>query len=370
MKFRLPTASPHVLMIAGLTCIVAFINASGLERPLGMLDRDLHASLRGDYPDLLRGLDLRQPERMPILNLSAMHLAGEDMRALSMSYNTLRDLDLRGSHLEASHFQCVSMDRVNLSGADLKGAKFDYANCGGDADPKHAKDYTLTINLNGADLSSAVLEGNQYVEDGQKGECGRRLKIVGNLNGARFTGATLRCVILVNEEKGDTISSKAKIYSLPRYAGINFVDSKGSTLYLQQGNFRFSDFYKANLDLMQFSPDRADLSFSTLAQLQCQNAPDGCRIMQIEDGNFSASGASRSSQKLSLNLRGSRVTSNLPLPDSRGWPAILCNQESVWQMAKPKASKLSNADMGHRLPLQNSGECVGVEFKQRQQNSR
>lgn len=366
MKFLWPTAPSHLLVMVGLSSMVVFINASGFERPLRVLDRDLHTSMRGDFPDLLRSLDLRPPLKMPIFNLSVMNLAGEDMRGLRMANNRLHELDLRGSHVEEAHFQCVSMDRVNLSGADLKDSRFDYANCGTDNDSAPTKYYTLTVNLNGADLSSAILEGKQRTEGELKGECQRILRIVGNLNGAQFKGATLRCVTLVNLAKKKINPSEQ---SAPRYAGINFVNSKASTLTLEQGSFRFSDFFSANLELLQFNPDEADLRFSTLAQLQCTNPSKGCQIMQTKQGNPSTVEQIGSPPKLSLNLRGSRVTSNLPLPASRGWPALLCNRESAWRTPTPANSQPSNTNMGLWVQKPNTIECAESELMQGQQNA-
>ena len=370
MKFRWPIGLLHLLVMAGLSSVVVFINASGFERPLRVLDRDLHTSMRSDFPDLLRSLDLRPPLKIPILNLSFMNLAGEDMRGLRMANNSLRDLDLRGSHLEEAHFQCVRMDRVNLSGADLKDSRFDYASCSADGDSASTKDYTLNVNLNGADLSSAVLEGKQHTEGMQKGECQRILKIVGNLNGAQFKGATLRCVTLVNQAKRKINPSEQ---SAPRYAGINFVNSKASTLRLEQGSFRFSDFFSANLELLQFNPGKADLRFSTLAQLQCTTSPQGCQIMQTSQGDSSGvgTGVGKSSPptKLSLNLRGSKVISNLPLPASLGWPALLCNRESAWRTPTSTKPQQSNVNMGLWVQKPNTIECAGSALMQGQQTA-
>jgi len=335
-------ASSHLLLLAGLGCLVLYINARGSERYLRGLDRDLFSLIRADHPDQLRNLDLTHG-LWPKLHLSAMNLAGEDLRGLRMSGNRLTDLDLRGSHLEQAEFQCVSMNNVNLSGANLKEARFDYVNCPGN-DTK-----VLGIDLNGADLSAAELDGRVFLPGNQEKSCKTKLKIKGNLNGAKFTGATFQCVTLIN-----TSSHENKVHipehssfdppytgSLPLYAGINFSQSKLNALTLASGDFRFSDFYQANLQQLRFNPPLASLSFSSLAYLQCPDEQP-CMLTQVNDQDqekASIPGA-KVLDGLSINLRDSRIRSNLSLPSvtpsvtpsaaSGRWPALLCNKNTIW----------------------------------------
>lgn len=304
-----PTRAPiHLLAMALLSSAVLFINADSSAPPLRTQDRDLFTFLRRDHPDLLRGLDLRPPawHRFPQASLVAVDYSGLDLRGLRLSGRALQHVNLAGSHLETAEFTCVPMRNVSLSGAHLQGAHFDYNKC-------DSSQLTLTMDLNGADLTKAELRGQK---DGEK--CKTPLEIRGNLNGARFQGATLDCVKLMNTSKALHSSSSP---SQPRYAGINFTESKSKDLTLTKGDFVFSNFWKAKLDLLQYNPREADLRFSTLESLTCPQ--DGCRIQTTAQP--------ADEDKLSLNLRGSQINSNLPLPSTTtGWPALLCNQESQW----------------------------------------
>lgn len=326
-------ATSHLLLLAGLGCLVLCINARGSEPSLRGLDRDLFSLIRADYPDQLRNLDLTRG-LWPKLHLSAMNLAGEDLRGLRMSGNRLSDLDLRGSHLEQAEFRCVSMDNVNLAGAKLNEVKFDYAECAGDGRAK------LVIDLNGADLSAAELVGGELHLGNPQKTCKKMLMIKGNLNGAKFTEAMLQCVTLENasgDEKGKRQQGNP-IHSTPippLYAGINFIKTKVNALTLASGDFRFSDFYQANLQQLTFNPSLASLSFSSLADLQCPDAQP-CMLSQVDKQDAKNVPGSRAKvlDGLSLNLRDSRIRSNLSLPSasapSRGWPALLCNKKTSW----------------------------------------
>lgn len=329
------STSSHLLLIAGLSSVVVFINASGSERSLRLLDRDLYTVLRGDHPDLLRNLDLSWAQLTPIYNLSAMNLAGEDLRGLRMHGNRLNNLDLSGSHLEQAEFKCVSMKEVVLSGANLKEARFDYSDC---------PNKTLRIDLNGADLSSAMLIGGTPTP-GRDSEpaCNKKLTIEGNLNGARFNNATLQCIVLINRPKptaGNGDATPDAAHSRPEYSGINFVNSNVNALTFKEGDFRFSDFYRAKLKLLAFDPKKTLLAFSTLANLQCTDDSQFCRLMQIDSAGERPQPVSDQMPRLSLNLRGSSILSNLPLPVAGQWPAYLCDKRTRWQAVAADTSLL------------------------------
>lgn len=325
-------ATSHLLLLAGLGCLVLCINARGSERSLRGLDRDLFSLIRADYPDQLRNLDLTRG-LWPKLHLSAMNLAGEDLRGLRMSGNRLTDLDLRGSHLEQAEFRCVSMDNVDLSGAKLNEVKFDYAECAGDGQAK------LVIDLNGADLSAAELVGGELHLGNPQKTCKKMLMIKGNLNGAKFTEAMLQCVTLENASGDEKGKRQPGNPIPPLYAGINFIKTKVNALTLASGDFRFSDFYQANLQQLTFNPSLASLSFSSLADLQCPDEQP-CMLSQVDkqDGKNVPGSRAKVLDGLSLNLRDSRIRSNLSLPSapSGGWPALLCNKKTSWGKPDPK----------------------------------
>lgn len=303
------TGRIHVLLIALLGGVVLFINASSSDNPLRAQDRDLFALLRADHPDLLRGLELRSPAwgPLPLARLAAMDLSGLDLRALRISGTALRDVKLKGSHLEQAAFHCVPMQNVDLSGANLREAHFDYSHCGASQ--------LLQAEWNGADLSQANLQGGVL----KNGECESHLTLKGNLNGVKFEKATLQCIKLIN-----TAATTPAFPSSPQYAGINFVQSDINHLGLIEGDFVFSDFYRAQLSHLAFAPRRADLRFSTLAELRCPRNSNGCEIKLDGERN--------PNPRLSLNVRGSQIISNLQLPNTTAaWPALLCDPASRFQ---------------------------------------
>lgn len=318
------TARTHLLVMALMGGVVVFINTSSGDDPLRAQDRDLLTLLRTDHPNLLRGLDLRAPDwaRLPVANLVALDLSGRDLRALRLSRRALKGVSLKGSHMEQAEFTCVAMNGVDLSGANLSQSRFDYTSCD--------KPMELQLNLNGANLSQAVIKGGSN----ERGKCATKLTIKGNLNGASFEGATMQCVALQN-----TTAVTAPSPSSPQYAGINFGGSDLNHLALQSGNFVFSDFYQAQVRHLTLYPKTAHLRYSNLAQLRCQNQAMGCEL-SLKDGSAAAPNQAAADQRLSLNVRGSQIISNLRPPASpSNWPALLCDPASGWRLAGSPATK-------------------------------
>lgn len=315
------TSRTHLLLIGALAGVVMFINASSSDNPLRAQDRDLFALLSAENPKLLRGLDLLSPAWGSLLvgDLQTLDLSGQDLRSLRLSKRSLKHVNLRGSHLDQATFQCVPMTNVDLSGAELRQSRFHYSDCSPRVNP-------LKLQLNGADLSSAVLQGGQLKDN----KCQSTLVIEGNLNGAKFEGASLQCVRLIN-----TAAVVPRFPSSPQYAGINFVNSDVSHLELNSGDFVFSNFYRAKLRRLSLDPATADLRFSTLADLQC---PKELCVFQLEPDS-SASSEAAAETRLSLNVRGSRLISNLALAQATNqWPALLCDQDSQWRRSPSDAT--------------------------------
>lgn len=337
MTARSPRPHVHLLAIALLGGVVLFINASSSDNPLRAQDRDLFTLMRADHPDLLRELDLRPPkwfdrwntkwQRLPLASLSALDLSGLDLRGLRLSYRPLQHVNLHGSHLEQAEFNCVPMKNVIFEGANLREAQFNYRFC------KSAME--LKVNLNGADLSRADLHGGRS----HKGSCEKPLTIKGNLNGAKFEGATLRCVRLIS-----TSTMTASSPSSPEYAGISFVQSDVEDLELKEGNFVFSNFSYAKLHSLSLDPQVADLRFTTLAHLNCKKDSSGCALL-LKPGSGQDDGLVR--QRLSLDVRGSQIRSNLQLPNEiTQWPALLCDRSSRWYALQKKNAPSNNSANG------------------------
>ncbi len=159
--------------------------------------------------------------------------------------------------------------------------------------------------------------------------CDRWLVIQGNLDGADFSDATLRCVVLINEMPRPSSKLIGAVQHAdngptpPEYAGIKFVKSNLENVILLSGNFVFSDFWEARVVRMWVNLPSVDLSFSSLGKLQC--SPKGCEIMVLfPNNNFS---------HLSLSARGSRIRSNMKLSNfTTNQPALLCDNQTEWMM--------------------------------------
>ncbi|MFM7087172.1 MAG: hypothetical protein ACKOXO_09325, partial [Cyanobium sp.] len=161
--------------------------------------------------------------------------------------------------------------------------------------------------------------------------CNQLLEIRGDLDGASFRGATLRCVRRIYTSTPGTANLRRNPGAIPpHYAGINFVESTVDGLELREGNFAFSDFYQANLRHLLVNLGAVDLRFTTLARLRCLEG--GCRFM-VEHPEEARTG------RLSLNVQSSAIVSNLlPSPALQEWPALLCNGETQWSSEPPLLS--------------------------------
>jgi uncharacterized protein YjbI with pentapeptide repeats len=353
-------ACGHTLVLVLISAVAIYINVRSGDRPLlRRFDTALLPLLQADNPYLLNGIDLR-PEGMgaplPLGQLLGQDLSGMDLRKASFSPRGLRSVNLRGSHLVQANFSCVPLRAVDLSGADLREARLDFSgNCSPPPTSECPKEMTsapgeptscvtLEIDLVGANLSNAILLGEVKTE--KKDEpCKRWLVIKGYLDGARFNQAKLSCVALINE------SPTSPSFRPPAYAGISFVSSQIDHLWILSGNFIFSDFYKARVNhLRLLRPINMGFRFSSFEQLRCPSK--GCWLEAIDSDTLNDNDTPKKSSKskdhtdkdltevnLSLNVRGSRISSNLHLArkpkasEQWQWPALICNKKTVW---KPK----------------------------------
>lgn len=348
----------HALVLVLGGAVTVYINASSADRPLRRHDTALLPLLQTDNPYVLNGVDLR-PEAMgaplPLGQLRGQDLSGMDLRKARFSRRGLHSVRLRGAHLTQADFSCVPLTRVDLSGADLRGARFDYsacppsrsarlAACPQEMNPTGSRPdscFTLDADLVGANLEGALLQGKPKASGGNapsdaNDRCEQWLLIRGRLDGARFDQATLRCVALINKpppplqaanRAGAEDGGGSRRAPPPPYAGIRFVRSDLDHLLLLRGNFRFSDFWQARGTHLAVRLDAAHLGFSSLAQWQCPS--DGCRLRVFPTGEQARPLAA--SDRLSLNVSGSPIRSDLPLPDGPNeWPVLLCDSHTAW----------------------------------------
>lgn len=354
-------ACGHALALALIGAVTVFINASSAERPLRRHDTALLPLLQTDNPYLLNGVDLR-PEGMgapfPLGQLRGQDLSGMDLRKALFSRRGLHGLRLRGTHLAQANFSCVPLTAVDLSGADMRETRFDFSDCPspptaaacprgmelpwGDRPPAC---FSLEADLVGANLGGALLQGKLKPGAGgelAKGEiprsdhCRHWLVIRGRLDGARFDGATLRCVALVNLSPAPVDAGR------PAYAGLRFVQSDLDRVLLQEGNFVFSDFWSARVSHLVVNLPAANLRFSSLAQWQCPSK--GCLLQVVQPGERPRPGAAE--DPLSLNVSGSRIRSDLPLAAGAGqWPALLCNRDTGWTMLSQASGRSASTEV-------------------------
>jgi len=350
----------HAVLLTLIGTLAIFINASSEERPLGRHDNALLPLIRNNQLYLLKGLDL-SPEgigpRLPPISLQGQDLSGMDLREARFTPRRLRGIRIRGAHMARADFSCAALEDVDFSGADLSEARFDFSDCGGSKQSRECSDSDevkidscslLQVNLKGANLSRSLLQGkmggtaeSNFPESSQF--CKHWLVIKGDLDGARFSDATLRCVLLINDmSETSAISSREDQQAVnapasPDYAGISFVHSTLENVILGRGNFVFSEFWQARVVRMWVNLPSVDLRFTSLAKLQCP--PEGCELLiptLPADNN------------LSLSVRGSHIRSNMWLSNStRGWPALLCDRETKWiQMIEPKGEVPCNTASG------------------------
>lgn len=352
----------HAVGLTLLGTLALFINASSSERPLRRFDTALLPMLSERSPSLLKGMDLsREGLAMPWLpiRLEGQDLSGMDLREARFPAGGAKDLRLAGAHLNRAVFQCVPMQRVDLSGANLSQAQFNY-NCAGSRSSRddclilgqRPSCTILQVHLRGANLSEAMLQG-QTIEpslaslDNTAGspkqamrQCRHWLVIEGEMEGARLDQATLRCVVLRNRSwKSSTHptapqssstpntakpNSSAPNSSAPDYAGISLIKSLLENVVLDQGNFQFSDFWQARLErLVVDRSNGLQLGFTSMAGLQCPQ--QGCELW------FYPTPPQPPVQPpdLSLNVRGSRIRSNLlPAEETSQGPILLCRPQA------------------------------------------
>lgn len=357
-------ACGHALVLVLVGAVTVFINASSADRPLRRYDTALLPLLQTDNPYLLNGVDLR-PEAMgaplPLGQLRGQDLSGMDLRKALLSRRGLHSVRLRGAHLTQADFSCIPLEEVDLSGADLRETRFDFSACPpplparltacpqemGLPGSQPNSCFILDADLVGANLGGALLQGKVRAtgeESAGPGNdpCEQWLLIRGRLNGARFEQATLRCVALINRPTsllqksspaGSEVAGGSRQPGPPAYAGIRFVRSDLDHLLLLSGNFRFSDFWQARGTHLAVNLAAAHLGFSSLAQWQCPS--EGCQLKVFPAGERARSLAE--GDHLSLNVSGSRIRSDLPLPVKAGtWPALLCDGGTVWTPLPPE----------------------------------
>lgn len=335
------------LVLAG--AVTVFINSSSAERPLRRYDTALLPLLQTDNRYLFNGVDLDHEgvvAPMPFGMPRGQDLSGMDLRKAVFSPSGLIDLRLRGSHLAQAEFSCVPLNRVDLSGADLRETHFDFSKCECPASlqskftnlPRDQRikeelectgpaSVVLQVDLVGANLSGALLQGKVKPESVKTSEdpCEKWLVIKGRLNGARFEQAKLQCVALINL---NSTAPNVVFQAPPEYAGIRFVQSNLNHVYLQSGNFMFSDFWQARVNDLRVNLKDAELRFSSLGGWQCPKN-DYCSMRFDHPGEAI-------SKQLSLSVTGSRIRSNLPLPaqpkadQPNSWPALLCDEGTEW----------------------------------------
>lgn len=354
-----PRAFVHALVLVLGGAVTGFINASSADRPLRRYDTSLLPLLQADNPYVLNGVDLR-PEAMgapmPLGQLRGQDLSGMDLRKARFSPSGLHSVRLRGTHLAQADFSCIPLTTVDLSGADLRGARFDYSACPPSRPARPAacpqemdltgsrranSCFILDVDLVGANLEGALLQGKVKASGGKhigtgNDRCEQWLLIQGRLDGARFGQATLRCVALINRPPpllqapsppGSADGGGSQRSAPPAYAGIRFVRSDLDHVLLLRGNFRFSDFWQARGTHLAVRLDAAQLGFSSLAQWQCPSG--GCQLRVFPTGERARSLAA--SDRLALNVSGSQIRSDLPLPaEPNEWPALLCDSQTAW----------------------------------------
>ncbi|MCT0211967.1 MULTISPECIES: pentapeptide repeat-containing protein [unclassified Synechococcus] len=364
-------ACSHTLGLMLIGAVTIYINGSSVEQPLRGYDKALLPFLQKDNPYLLNGMDLSlegMGAPLPLGQIRGEDLSGMDLRKAMFSHHGLHGLRLRGSHLSQANFSCVPLKNVDFSGADLHESRFDFSSCQSQLPPLDKKCpegikllggtsscFILKADLVGANLSGALLQGklskwkvntkgeipktdpflqgklsdkwkvNTKGEIPKSNPCEQWLVIQGKLDGARFERATLRCVALINQ------SPSPKGAGRQAYAGISFIQTNLDHLLLESGNFLFSDFWQAQVSHLAVRLPAANLRFSSLAELQ-QCPTEGCLLEVIPAGPLASFYAIKN--RLSLNVMGSRIHSNLPLAASSSeWPALMCNNkrdEPIW----------------------------------------
>lgn len=338
----------HAVVLTLFGTLAIFINASSPDRPLGRQANALLPMIRENRPYLLKGLDL-SPEgigaRLLPIRLQGQDLAGMDLREARFPSRGLRNIRLRGAHLARADFSCVALENVDFSGADLGNTLFDYSNCNHwqqthlcpqiDGE-RLAPCSIIQVDLKGTDLSGSLLQGRMnskgsHTTPGPGQFCDHWLVINGDLQGARLKQATLRCVVLNNHTSPQPASPSQS--SPPAYAGISFVSSTLENVILNRGNFVFSDFWQARVVRMLVNLPFVDLLYSSMADLRCP--PEGCELW------VPAPASHKIDSRLSINVRGSRIRSNLVLgSSSSSWPALMCDGSTSW---KPMGEKGAEA---------------------------
>lgn len=343
----------HAVVLTLISTLAIFINASSPERPLGRQDSSLLPQIRDHRPYLLKGLDL-SPEgigaRLLPIRLQDQDLSGMDLREARFPARGLRTIRLRGAHLARADFSCVALEQVDFSGADLSETLFDFSTCRQQqrtslcptiGRQRLAPCSILHVDLRGTDLSGALLQGKLAAKQahgtanqppaspGPAPFCDHWLVIKGHLDGARLTQATLRCVVLSNQDAPQSVPASKPVERAsdqrnpPDYAGLSFVKSTLENVILDRGNFVFSDFWQAQIIRMIVNLPEVDLRYTSMADLRCPR--EDCELL------VSDLPSAQVNPRLSLNVRGSRIRSNLVFSSSpTSWPALMCNSGTSW----------------------------------------
>lgn len=392
----------HIGLLTLIGTLAIFINASSEERPLGRHSNALLPLLRDNHPYLLKGLDLNpegiglDPRLLPI-SLQGQDLSGMDLREARFTPSRLEGIELQGAHLARADFSCVALKEVDFAGADLSEARFDFSECKESKPTEKCPEIgasqvsqcsIIQVNLTGANLSRSLLQGKSLLQEQVNSGrveptestqfCDRWLVIQGNLEGANFSDATLRCVVLINEMSGPSSKLTGAVQHAdngptpPEYAGIKFVKSTLENVILLSGNFMFSDFWEARMVRMWVNLTSVDLRFTSLGKLNCP--PSGCELWNSPQnnkflrGNFVFSDfwkvgivrmwvsmpsvalhstfqakilcppngcelwlppLQNSLSRLSLNVRGSHIRTDIrPRTSDEERPALLCDGET------------------------------------------
>lgn len=424
----------HVAPLLLLSLLAIFINGSSKEQPLRHYDDALLPLLKTNHPYLLKGMDLSYQgigARWLPIRLEGQDLSGLDLRDVRLpSGPGLRRVSLRGAHLARADFSCVNLDEVDFAGADLSQTRFDYrpSNCKNQDRTKAVppagcpialistpmtapKPCTrLRIDLTGANLKEALLQG----DENSSGQCSHWLVIEGGMAGARFEGATLRCVVLRNQSKtaepsvfetmGNTALGRQIKPFLQRfqmkdaapspqgsytanntaesYSGLSFQKSTLENVFLESGNFMFADFWKARLlkAFVSLSRDTnqtgvTSLGYTSMAELDCPE--NGCKLWFItlpdeKGGSWTTFISKLMPSRLSLNVRNSHIISNLgpqrtfqepPSPDVL--PILLCDHNTKWRVVDYKSANSANSGTGGQaktesMPRQKCAERNGL----------
>ncbi len=414
----------HAILLTLIGTLAIFINASSEERPLGRHRNALLPLLRDNHPYLLKGLDLN-PEGIGLdakllpISLQGQDLSGMDLREARFTPSRLKGIELQGAHLARADFSCVALEEVDFAGADLSEARFDFSECNKQKPNDRCREIDtlqgspcsiIWINLKGANLSRSLLQGKPLTQGEVKFEnvqptestrfCDHWLVIQGNLEGASFSDATLRCVVLINEipepssKPTGAVQHADNVLTPPEYAGIKFVKSNLENVILLSGNFVFSDFWEARVVRMWVNLTSADLRFTSLGKLNCPK--NGCELWNTPQkskflrGNFVFSdfwkaGIVRmwvsmpsvalhstfqakilcppngcelwlpplqsSHSRLSLNVRGSHIGSDIrPRTSDEERPALLCDGETEWTLKLTSESK-ENVNVPCKKPM-------------------